>query len=568
VIAPPAPGVPAPGGPDEPAASRGDAAPPGPGGLLERLASRELALFAAFLLLGELFLFHRMWWSGFHQTAGDYVDHLLANFICEHEYLWFLRRPDHASLWDPPVYFPMRGALVYAETLLGAAPLFWSWRLLGFATDTAYQLWLMTLPALNFAAAFLLFRRGFRFAALPALAGSFLCAFGNILAAQVNNPQLHTIFYTYLALYFLCRLCRGGPRPWSAWGLVGAVTAQLYACFYLGWLCVFFLGCAGLCMLATRELRRRLWALLRPNLAPLCMAAVLAAVALSPFLVRALAVVRELSWANDATMAMPHLRSWIYMGRRSLLYFWFSRSALFAHLPEEPEQRLGLGLATAVCAAIGYWRSRGNAWMRLLLAVTALLIVLTIELPGGFSLWGGVRSLVPGARAIRYVSRASVLLLLPAGVGLSAFLATRRLAWTTVAVLGLCCAEQVYSEYTFSKDAMRAAVAHYTAAVDPRCRGFYMAVEDDRGPRATASWVYEAEIMMAQLASRVPAVNGGYTRFQPPGYGSLSQNVIAGPRDAERLRHDLAAWRRLHGLREEDVCWTEVTRPRRPGPGP
>ncbi|HVR07565.1 MAG TPA: hypothetical protein VMW75_05910 [Thermoanaerobaculia bacterium] len=527
------------------------------------LTARQLALLACLLLLGELFLFHRMAWSGLHQTAGDYVDHMLVNFICEHEYLWLVGRPDHASLWDPPVFFPARGALVYAETFLGAAPFYCPWRLLGFAPDTAYQLWMMTLPALNFAAAFLLFRRGFRFAALPALAGSFLCAFGNLLAAQVNNPQLHTIFYTYLALYFLCRLCRGGPRPWSAWGLAGAVTAQLYACFYLGWLCVFLLACAGLCMLATRELRGRLWAALRPNLAALGMAAVLAALALSPLLVRALAVVRELSWANDATTAMPQLRSWIYMGRRSLLYFWFSRSALFADMPCEPEQRLGLGLATAVCAAIGFWRRREDAWMRLLLAVTALLIVLTTQLPGGFTLWTAVRAVVPGARALRYVSRAGILLLLPAGVGLAAFVASRRRwAWTTVAVLGLCGAEQVYSEYTFSKDGARAAVAHYTAAIDPGCRSFYMAVEDDRGGRATAAWVYEVEIMMAQVASRVPAVNGGYTRFQPPGYGSLSQNVVAGPRDVERLRRDLAGWRRLHGLREEDVCWTEVARPR------
>ncbi len=553
-----APGAPA----HAPAAAPPETGRPPRRTLLARLTASELALFAAFLLLGELFLFHRMWWSGLHQTAGDYVDHLLGNFICEHAYLWLIRRPDHRSLWDPPVYFPVRGVLVYAENLLGVAPVFWFWRLLGFATDTAYQLWMMTLPALNFAAAYLLFRRGFRFAALPALAGSFLCAFGHNLAAQVNNPQLQTIFYTYLALYFLCRLFRGGPRPWSALGLVGAVTGQLYACFYLGWLCVFFLACAGLCMLATGAQRQRLWTALRPNLAALCLAAALAALVLSPFLVRALAVVRELSWANDATTSMPHLRSWIYMGRRSLLYFWFGRSALFADLPEEPEQRLGLGLVTAICAAIGFWRSRDNAWMRLLMAVAALLVVLTTELPGGFSLWYGVRALVPGARALRYVSRVGVLLLLPAGVGLSAFLASRRLAWTTVAVLGLCCAEQVYSEYTFSKDAMRAAVAHYTAAIDRRCRSFYMAVEDDRGTRATASWVYEAEIMMAQLESRVPAVNCGYTRFQPSGYGSLSQNVIARPQDAERLRRDLAGWRRLHGLGEGDVCWTEVTRPR------
>ena len=533
-----------------------------PGAWRERLPASEPALFACFLVLGVVFMFHRVLASGFHQTAGDYVDHLLGSFTCEHELRWLIGRPDHAALWDPPVFFPARGVLVYAETLLGAAPYYGLWRLLGFGPETAYQLWLMTLPALNFAAAFLLFRGGFGFRRLPAAAGSFLCAFGNELASQVNNPQLQTIFYTYLAVYFLCRLFRGaGPHPWSAAGFVASITAQIYSCFYLGWLSLFLLGLAAIYLLAAADRRRRLFEVLRWNAVPLVTAAAAAAVVLSPFLIRAVAVVRGLGWSNDPAVLLPEPRSWFYMGRRSLLYFWFSRSPVFAGLEGEPEQRLGLGAATAICAALGYWRARGNPWMRLLLVLGVALVALTTELPGGFSLWHGVRLLVPGARAVRYVSRAGIMLLLPAAAGLAAFVAARRQGLATLALVGLCCAEQVYSEYTFSKDMERRRVRSFAAAVTPGCRSIYLAVREGGGTSSPA-WVYQAEIMLAQLQGSVPFVNGGYTRFQPPGYGSLSQNVIKTEADVERLKRDLAAWQAVHGLKDGDVCWTEVAAPR------
>ncbi|HSS48720.1 MAG TPA: hypothetical protein VLX28_07220, partial [Thermoanaerobaculia bacterium] len=224
-----------------------------------------LAVFV--LVLGEISLFHRMIWSGLRETAGDYVNQILGNFILEHAYLWMTQRPDHASLWDPPVYFPSRNVAAYAETLLGVGPAYWPWRLLGFAPDTAYQLWMMTLPALAFAAAYLLFRSGFRLAVLPSLAGSFVCAFGKTLAAQINNPQLYTLCYAYFGIYCLCRIFRAEERqPLWVLGFFASVVGQLYACFYIGWFYVFFLGLAALAILAMPQLRPGLLAAVRRNL--------------------------------------------------------------------------------------------------------------------------------------------------------------------------------------------------------------------------------------------------------------------------------------------------------------
>lgn len=530
--------------------------------LLAVVSRREAWGFAVFLGLGEISFFHRMLWSGLRETAGDYVNQLLSNFVLEHTWLWLTRRPDHASLWDPPVFYPTRNALAYAETALGVSPLYWPWRLLGLPPDTAHQLWAMTLPALAFAAAYLAFRSGFRFAAFPALVGSFVCAYGKTLAAQINNLQLQTLFYAYFGIYCLCRIFRAEERQplWIA-AFFASVVGQLYACFYLGWLYVFFLGVAALLMLVSSELRPRLIAAVRANVVAIAAAATVAALAMAPLVVHSLAVVRLLGWIGDASVpSLPTLRSWIYPGRRSLLTFWFGRLPLFDGLPGEPEQRLAVGFVTLACGALGLWEQRKNPWIRLLAGVTAALVILLTEFPGGFSLWHLMRAVVPGARALRLASRAGVLLSFPAGVALAAFFSRpRRPVWTFV-LAALCLADQVYSEYTFSKLETRSVVAAYAAAVPPGCHSAYITVERRPGTSAPA-WVYQEEIQLSETVRGVPLVNSGYTRFSPPGYGDLSNNVIASREDLDRLHPALDAWRGQHGLRPEDVCWVQIPAP-------
>ena len=538
--------------------------------MTRQLEQREGLPFGAFLVLGEVFLYHRMLWTGLKETAGDYVNHLLGNFVLEHVYLWLRGRPDHASFWDPPVFWPARNVLAYAETMLGAAPFYWPWRLAGLPPDTAYQLWLMTLSLLTFAAAWLLFRDGFGFSPLPAAVGAFFCAFGKNLAAQVNNPQLHTLFYSYLALYCLCRLFRepeGRRLGWTA-GFFVALVGQFWACFYLGWLFVFLAGLAALALLATPRLRPRLLAVLRANLVPALGMLPLAALVLYPLVSRSLAVVRDLGWSNDTGLRpmMPHVLSWLYMGGRSVPYFWLNRTGLFNGLPGEPEERLGLGLITTVCAAVGLWKGRENPWVRLAAILALALVILTTEFPGGFSLWNAVRAVVPGAKALRIVARAGVLLVVAAGLGLSLFIEGKRererrsRSLLTLALVAACIGEQAYTEYTFSKVASRAVIHRMAAAVDPDCPSFYLALRQT-GDQETPHWVAQMEASMAQLATGVPTINGGYTRFQPPGYGNLVRNTFRGEAEAARLRRDLDSWRVRHGLRPEDVCFIGIEDP-------
>jgi hypothetical protein len=58
----------------------------------------------------------------------------------------------------------------------------------------------------------------------------------------------------------------------------------------------------------------------------------------------------------------------------------------------------------------------------------------------------------------------------------------------------------------------------------------------------------------------IPTVNG-YSGRNPPGYGSLFENVIRSGEDRQRLRADLAAWRARHDLGADAICAIETVAP-------
>lgn len=523
--------------------------------------------WTAILLLvgiGQLLFYHHSLFSGFDRVPGDYMTHLLVNFILEHDYLWMIGRADHLRLWSPPAYYPAPNVLAYSETLLGVAPIYSLFRGAGLSLDHAYSAWLFVLPILNYTAAYLLLRGGLGYAALPAAFGSFFCAYAGVLAAQVNNPQLLTLFYSYLAWYGICRLLRsrGQAAGWVYFTTL-ALVAQMFACLYLGWFAavgIFVVACIALLgphrAVVTLTLRRSAPALIAGT--------VLAGLALYPLVGHYLAVVGELGWSSDASEpALAEWRSWLYTGRRSLVYFWAGRSGLFAGLPHEMGQRLGVGLCTALLAAFGLWKGRDQPRAHIALLAGISLPLLITELPGGFSGWQLVAPAIPGAGGIRFVSRFGVFLVLPLAIGLAEWSSRARWGAGMIGIALLAIAEQGYSEYTFSLQQTRSVVEWLSRDVRADCQASYTVIA--QGSNAMPHWVYGAEAMIAQLRTAVPTVNGGaYTRWEPAGYGRLGRNVFSHPREAQELRRDLQRWQRRHKLAADSVCWVQLDSSQRP----
>jgi hypothetical protein len=510
--------------------------------------------------LGTVSFFHRTLLSGFREVAGGFGDTRLCNYFLEHSFRWLTRSPTHESLWDLPVFHPTPNTFAYSETLLGTAPVYWLWRLPGLAPDSAFQMWMLTAASLNFLAAYLMMRRGFGFERTAAALGGFLCAYGHIRAAQLHHPQLIPQFFTFLGIWLLCRVLREPERrqPMAVLAFFGCLAAQTYASFYLGWFLVLGLVVAGLWGLILPNSRGRVLGAIRSNGWGIALSGIVAMAALLPLALHGLEVAKQTGWRDygEVTSMVPRPQSWIYMGRRSLLYFWLRDAPVFLAIPAEHEQRLGLGIVCTIVAAVGLWKSREKPWGIVLIA-SAVTIVLLSTTFGGFSLWSAVHAYFPGGAAIRAVSRIGLLLLIPAGLGLAAFyerFGNRRIV---AVLLAVCVLEQVYSVETYPKELGRSVAQTIARQVGPECSSYYLSILPEEGSDRS-DWLHQVDAMTAQLLVNVPTING-YSGNHPPGYGSLDQNVVETPEDRLRIRRDLASWGRRN--RMEDVCLVEAASP-------
>ncbi len=95
--------------------------------------------------------------------------------------------PGHLALWSPPIFYPVPNTAAYTDILLGVAPLYWPWRVVGFAPDTSYQLWMLTVVSFNYVAAVVCCRRLLKVGWPAAAVGSFVFAFGSSRIAQIGR---------------------------------------------------------------------------------------------------------------------------------------------------------------------------------------------------------------------------------------------------------------------------------------------------------------------------------------------------------------------------------------------
>lgn len=477
------------------------------------------------------------------------------NALLEHGHLWLRGRADHASFWDFPMFSPARNVTAYTETLLAAVPLYAPGRWLGLSREAAFQTWLLLAAALGYLAMLGFLRRGLGFSLAGSAAGAYLFAFGAPRVARLGHPQLLPHFFAAAGLLGLALLARPEASRALRWGAAALFCAgfalQLYAGFYLGWLSGFALLLAGLLALAVPSARARLVPMLRQNAVPLAAGALLAGALLAPLAVRSLAAARDVGLRPYAQVVpmLPSPVSWLYPGPGSLLYGRLAGAAPYRELPYAWEKVAGIGLVTLAASLAGLWRIRRMPLGRVCLLVGTALLLLTTDFGGGASLWRTVAGVVPGGAAIRAVSRVALVLLVPAAIGLAAWLEgrSRRAVAVLVPLMAL---EQTYAPATHSRTAAREDVARVVAAVPPTCGSFYVIAD---GPGAGPSLVRQMDAVLAQLETGIPTVNG-YSGNLPPGYGSLHENVARDPADFDRIRSELVAWELRNGLRAGSVC--------------
>lgn len=498
--------------------------------------------------------------SGFRNVQGDLSDTWLVNFTLEHSYRWLSSMPLAEDLWSPPIFFPQEGAAFFTDLMLGVAPLYWPWRWLGAEPYTAYQLWMLVCWSLNFLAFYVMLRRGVLVNRLGASAGAYLFAFGNARFANLVHQQLVPQFFLVLALWAMIEIVfrtDGRERRIRAWLWVGigfsSFLLQLATAVYPA---VFFaLGTVitVLIVLLFPRGRKVISETIRRNALPLAVCGVLITVAALPIIVGYLDTAEMVGARGYSVNKLPRTLSWLMMGQRNLLYGWLHSVDSLRGAARSAHHN-GVGAVTLVACLFGLWIGRTNRIVQLMVVAVAVLFVLTLRMPGDWSLWKTVRDLMPGATALRAVGRVGQMLLYPASAGLAltfGWLADHR-RWRWAAVLFvLVGAEQLNEPLTYNKRVQMERIKAIASRVPDDATAFLLVdngEHPDRQVHDDAAWV--------AFASGVPTINGRYGN-RPRGWRLRDVHVW----NSERRHHverQLQIWCAAHGLAPEEVAWVEV----------
>ncbi|MBI3183453.1 MAG: hypothetical protein HYZ28_15050 [Myxococcales bacterium] len=526
---------------------------------------RPYLLPIAFCVGGLVLAHHETVLTGFAFTQNDLGDTRFNNYLLEHGWRWLLRRPGHLSLWDPPFFHPVTNVLAYSDPLLGAGPPYWIWRALGVPPDTSFQLWVLSVGALNFATCYLLLRRGFGQGQLGAAAGSALFAFAGTRINQTMHHQLFPHFWTMICLFAVSRLFSKDEaekteqrRILWIWAFALSAALQLWAGYYLGWFLVLGLAVAFAWAMAHAVSRRAILELARGHPYTLFLAAATSGLILAPMathLFEASKAVGVRTFGEALTM-LPAPATWLHLGRFSWLYGWMAKLPAFGRIPMEHEQRVGFGLATSALCAYGLWQCRKSAAGRVM-ALSGLTLLVAATLFGSFSAWKLVFEYFPGAQAVRAVARISIFLLVPLALGLSEALravAQRGKAFAVVA-LGLgafSLLEQGQTTPAFDKHRNRFDVSTVAKGVTNECGAFVFSPVQGYGPY----WKYQLDAMWASLESGVPTLNG-YSGNNPPGWPLGSTNLHSAL-DEARTAMAIQQWIQQERLDASRICWVKL----------
>lgn len=168
---------------------------------------------------------------------GDLGDARFNNYILEHFHRYITGKTD--AYWDAPFMYPWKNVIALSDNLLGTAPFYSAFRSFGFSREGAFQLWLVSLFALNYWCCLIALRKWSGNLVLAACA-AYIFAFGIYNIGQINNVQVLPRFMAPLAFLFLWNHLRSGSWKWLLLAIL-AVVYQFYCGIYIGFILVYAL---------------------------------------------------------------------------------------------------------------------------------------------------------------------------------------------------------------------------------------------------------------------------------------------------------------------------------------
>jgi hypothetical protein len=263
-------------------------------------------------------------------VPGDLGDARFNTYILEHFHRYSSGEVD--SFWDAPFMFPQRSVIAHSDNLLGTAPLYSAFRRIGANRETAYQLWMMALLALNFWCCFLALR-SWSGRVVAAACGAYLFAFGIFSFGQFGMGQVYPRFMLPVVFLLLWKALHTGRMHHLAWMSLGVVY-QFYCGIYLGFLTIYGLFFLFVGHSLVAQERPLLMALRRPrHLVAISAMAIMAVVLLLPLMVPYMRLAAEMGTRSFAEVAASIPRPWSYFFSHPGALSWrdLAMHGVFAH---------------------------------------------------------------------------------------------------------------------------------------------------------------------------------------------------------------------------------------------
>ncbi|MBV8886710.1 MAG: hypothetical protein JO235_22325 [Chroococcidiopsidaceae cyanobacterium CP_BM_RX_35] len=498
----------------------------------------QVSLYLVVCGIGVFNLFNPTLISGFERMQSDPGDTRLNNYFLEHSFQLLSNKNYIGDLWSPAFFYPYKNVLAFSDNLFGSAPIYWGFRAF-LSPTTAFQVWAIAASILCFAS-FAILLRHYRVSHLLSAFGAFLFAFSMPRIGQLSHAQLLPQFFTPLAFLVGWEFVKQ-PTSKRLASLLLLTYLQVLAGIYLGWFWLFSSAIFfGIVCTLDSSARTRLIIYCRSNYkAAIAIVLVwlgLMSLTLFPY-VEVMRVIGPRSYSEVDNM-LPRLASWFSVPEGSSLWSPLL-SRLSKSLPAVPEHHLFAGISIILLTGLSLLtllRFKKMLTVERFLLITACLLVfvtlfiLSLRLPSGLSLWRIVYEVVPGAKAIRSVTRiwtvADFYLLVAVIVSFDSLLRTaitrRRLRSTLVSVLlvvGI--TEQiVLGSPSYEKAPYLREVADVQTLMQKDCNVAYVLLNPH-----VPFVINQLTAMWAGIGANVPVVNG-YTGKAPPAYsGDMMQSM-------------------------------------------
>lgn len=495
----------------------------------------QAILYIVVCLIGVFNAFRPTITSGFAYMQTDPGDTRFNHYLLEHSFQILTNRNYIGELFSPAFFYPYKNALAFGDNLFGSAPIYWILRAF-FTPDLSYQIWIIIVCVLCFVS-FGVLMRHYRVSHVPSVIGAFLFAFGMPRIAQLNHQQLLTQFFTPLAFLFAWDFIRCPKNKQLALSLL-LIYLQVLSSIYLGWFLIFSLIlCNAIVYLLDLNTRFRLVKYFKHNYKAVVVIAftwVLLMFALLAPYIQAKKLLGGRIYAQvglhpslQVDTMLPRISSWFLPLPDS--FWWPVLAGNYNDLPMAHEHHMFLGflviLLTGLTAYTLLFRENILNFERSLIIKVCLLVAITmfilcLRLPNGWSLWRIIYELVPGASAIRSVTRIWTLfyfyLIVAVMLCLDSLIHTMtdkrlRIAVLTLLCIGCVLEQNVINLPSFEKLPVTQEVTQIQELMQKNCNVAYVILNPEN------PWVSHLSAMWAGIRANVPVVNG-YSGSAPPNY--------------------------------------------------